>query len=768
MWLTAMRFRTYLILALLLTTLTPLLAFSWVEHTALNKAIEDADAEQQDATMMAGELIKERLGFINHIATFARESLRTSIATNNTEALDKTLAQLLTSFSVLKNLHVDELHPNGEARVLAFESHDSLEAATQVGTDHSARWHAMVARARTPGEVYYSPMLISSIGVPTPLVTFAITDRAQHFVISGALLVSQLFGDIRERLEKRGLSLVVLDSNQQAIFPSTLSVDESAYYAQAPAHAILPEGLSGQMPALFTTTMALRTLDNALPPWTLIVTKPNSLRLGAHTALQIRTSFFGLAILILTMAVGWWMARPLYRALEKLDRDLDSTHFGTPETTITAGPLELRHYQSEYRQTRVALQDHMSALERMNTQLSDLVEARSRELTAQERLFSQVFEGMEDAILLFDEQWSTVAANASATAWLADWLTPSVLEALLTAAKAQQGESPTAATNTSGSSPSPVFLFSTATLPQGSTTSPRTLECRLFSFSSPKRQLAPGHGLLLRDITERAQLEQMKTDLIGIVAHELKTPITTCQLTLDALRARDERGNEADYQAMKDDLGHLQRIITDWLNVAKIDGGVFKVNPDLMLLTPTVNRAAALVRARHPFTLTTHWRDEAEVSWADQHAVIELLVNLFTNACRYARANTTPTITIRAERTPTALVITVLDAGVGIPAELREKIFDRFYQVNPGTTRRSGGTGLGLVISRAICRAHGGDIVATEIDGQTAFVITLPQPDALPIVTEEDVVDDDDNVDDTVENVAPKNIAPTAQTQGEH
>lgn len=75
-------------------------------------------------------------------------------------------------------------------------------------------------------------------------------------------------------------------------------------------------------------------------------------------------------------------------------------------------------------------------------------------------------------------------------------------------------------------------------------------------------------------------------------------------------------------------------------------------------------------------------------------------------------------------------MIDVTDHGIGIPAEDLERIFDRFYQVSKGTRRKTGGTGLGLVISRAVCEAHGGTLKAASGNGCTTFTLTLPQPEA--------------------------------------
>lgn len=133
------------------------------------------------------------------------------------------------------------------------------------------------------------------------------------------------------------------------------------------------------------------------------------------------------------------------------------------------------------------------------------------------------------------------------------------------------------------------------------------------------------------------------------------------------------------------------------------------------------------MRSRHEFRFDYDIAEEAECIRVDPSAFVELLVNLFTNACRHARPGEEPRIEFRA-RVDEMLVVDVCDSGTGFPEGEAEKLFDRFYQVEQGNKRRTGGTGLGLVICRAICRAHGGRIEALRLEGRTVFRITLPMP----------------------------------------
>lgn len=695
-----MRFRTYITAVLAATALIPFLSLSLFEYANIDKTIEQKDREQEEAVALAGLLIRERVLQISHVAHFAREEfqrLRAQSPTLDADRVETLLKQTVESFPVLSNLHIDE-RTGEKAHVLAFypERHD--HNTHQRGEDHSLRWHARIAPMRPSGPVYFSPVILSSRGPTSPILTFAITTPEQRYILSGALEVNRLFADLETNFTEQGVELIVLDSEQQIIYPISPERKIVRWNGGLKNRtSTLYEGTSR-----FITTSALPSVDPSLPNWHIIVAKLDSSRLAIKQSLFLRTSLYSVLILLFTVLIASLVSRPLKRALGKLVQDLDAAHFGKRETEIDEGPNELRQFQHAYRATRESLDDHINQLKHINRELSHLVEQRSQELTAEALLFRQVFDAMDDAVLLLDEKWGVQQVNQSARALLPEHR----LKALLVKAQAFYADNP-----------SEHLLFEEQAL---------ILECRLIRFTARRATLRQGYCLLVRDITQKANLEQMKADLIGIVAHELKTPITTSKLELENLNNAGVPASVTD--AMRHDLDHLERIVSDWLKVVKIDGGSFAVDPTFTQLTPILKRAIRQVRTKYTFAITLHIPEEAECIWADPHALLELFVNLITNACRYARPHTEPTITIRAHLVGEQLTINVLDRGLGIEPHERERIFDRFYQIHRGTRRINGGTGLGLVISRAICRAHQGDIVATEDEGQTCFKITLPQP----------------------------------------
>jgi signal transduction histidine kinase len=114
--------------------------------------------------------------------------------------------------------------------------------------------------------------------------------------------------------------------------------------------------------------------------------------------------------------------------------------------------------------------------------------------------------------------------------------------------------------------------------------------------------------------------------------------------------------------------------------------------------------------------------------------------NLLSNAIKYSPDG--GAVTVDATRDGDAISVSVTDAGIGIPAEARERIFDRFYRVDSSETRTIGGTGLGLSLVREIVREHGGSVSVDSIDGRgSTFSVTLPAAVAFPSAATADAAD---------------------------
>lgn len=238
-------------------------------------------------------------------------------------------------------------------------------------------------------------------------------------------------------------------------------------------------------------------------------------------------------------------------------------------------------------------------------------------------------------------------------------------------------------------------------------------------------------GLLVRDITREAEIESIKDNLLSVVAHELKTPVTAMGLMAQSLcraRAENTMPNLEEIEELVEESERLGRLIDDLLDISRIQAGAMKLSPTVVQVASLIDRAARLTQSRYSITIKRTIDPEAETLFADPDRLTQVFVNLFNNAARYKKDSQQ-----QAECRVTVLPqdefvrIEITDFGRGIPEEIIGNIFDRFYQANMTDQRMSGGTGLGLTIVRGIVEAHGGSIrVESVLERYSKFVILLP------------------------------------------
>jgi signal transduction histidine kinase len=250
---------------------------------------------------------------------------------------------------------------------------------------------------------------------------------------------------------------------------------------------------------------------------------------------------------------------------------------------------------------------------------------------------------------------------------------------------------------------------------------------------------------LWSDLQERMAREQaaqrIKDDFLSIVSHELRTPLTSIQGYSQLLegRLRGERDGEskemAHLRVIRSQVGRMRRLVDDLLDVSRIDrrGGV-SIEPVDFDLADEVREAAVRVGREHADRAIEVVAAAAIPVHADRDRLDQVLTNLLENAVKYSPDG--GPIRVTAERRGGEAEVRVADTGVGIPAEHRENVFERFYQADGDAGRRRfGGLGLGLYISRAIIDAHGGRIwAAANVDAGSGSVFGFRIPRvAMPL-----------------------------------
>jgi PAS domain S-box-containing protein len=240
------------------------------------------------------------------------------------------------------------------------------------------------------------------------------------------------------------------------------------------------------------------------------------------------------------------------------------------------------------------------------------------------------------------------------------------------------------------------------------------------------------------DITERKKAEQLKNEFISTVSHELRTPLTSIRGSLGLLNGGvagelPERARGL-VTIANNNCERLVRLINDILDIEKIESGNmrFELTPQRML--PLVEQALAATQdyaAQFQVRFELHAPAPELLVAADADRIVQVIVNLLSNAAKFSPAGSTVQVELR--RQGGCARLSVRDRGLGIEQEFRERIFQKFAQADSSNTRQKGGTGLGLSISRAIVERHQGRIDFDSVPGEgSEFYFELPLTPAPP------------------------------------
>ena len=233
----------------------------------------------------------------------------------------------------------------------------------------------------------------------------------------------------------------------------------------------------------------------------------------------------------------------------------------------------------------------------------------------------------------------------------------------------------------------------------------------------------------IRDTRHRAREELSRAELVSTVAHELRSPLTSVKGFTATLLAKWDRFSDDQKRLMLEtvnaDADRVTRLITELLDIARIDSGRLTVRRQVVDLGTVVRRHVdGLVASGHdPAGFDVTVAPGIPEMWVDADKLDQVMANLLENAVRHGAGR----VTIVAEPERDGAAVTVMDEGEGIPDELHDRVFTRFWR-----SGRRGGTGLGLYIVRGLVEAHGGRIEVGGAPGGGArfrFVLPAATPD---------------------------------------
>jgi len=257
---------------------------------------------------------------------------------------------------------------------------------------------------------------------------------------------------------------------------------------------------------------------------------------------------------------------------------------------------------------------------------------------------------------------------------------------------------------------------------------------------TPLQKTGAGRGgvvALLRDITERKMMEEMRSEFVANVSHELRTPLTSirgfAETLLDGALEDDPKVARQFLEIINNETERLSRLIDELLNLSKIEDRKSLPVRQPLDINELVKRVVAILQPRAKeknLTINTNLPEALPVVQGDPDMISQVLINLIDNAVSYTQPGGVIRISVLDGKDE--LKVDVQDNGIGIPTESLSRVFERFYRVDKARSREQGGTGLGLSIVKHIIDAHGGSVqVESKVGhGSTfSFVLPLAEPD---------------------------------------
>lgn len=222
-------------------------------------------------------------------------------------------------------------------------------------------------------------------------------------------------------------------------------------------------------------------------------------------------------------------------------------------------------------------------------------------------------------------------------------------------------------------------------------------------------------GIALQDITQLVRLNRARRDMVANISHELRTPITKIRFVIDSLFYDEDRPKRrASIESLREissEVGALEDVVQELLDLSMIESGqaIMKLIDEPMqeIVDAAIERLNEKLEEKE-ITIARHIPDKMSVL-CDREHIRRVVTNLISNAIKWSPPE--DVITISASTSGEDVTVSIFDNGPGVPDDQRQRIFERFYQVD---TARSGreGSGLGLAICKHIVEAHGGKIWA--------------------------------------------------------
>ncbi|HUG33916.1 MAG TPA: ATP-binding protein [Anaerolineales bacterium] len=248
------------------------------------------------------------------------------------------------------------------------------------------------------------------------------------------------------------------------------------------------------------------------------------------------------------------------------------------------------------------------------------------------------------------------------------------------------------------------------------------------TYESRLHPIGPGEALIvIRDITEQARLDEMKSDFINRASHELRTPLTSAILMTELIQGGGSPEELKEYWRTLNSELNRQKILIDRLLIAgRLESGMMnleRVPTELVSILQESMRAVGSIAGKRKVSLTLSRRDPILIL-GDKSGLQQVFINLINNAAKFSPEGSA--VRIDVEHAQGRVSVSISDKGIGIPPEALPHLFERFYRAKNVTIAEIPGSGIGLYIVKSIVEELGGSIhVKSAINQGTTFIVTL-------------------------------------------
>ncbi|WP_082927859.1 ATP-binding protein [Paenibacillus oryzisoli] len=727
--------RSHLTITFALMALIPILILGGFQVSQIKHITQETNQNQRQTTYRLGDAVEAYMSYHrNAVETLAATISASDAAFRNRESLTLKLQSLQENLEGFTGIYV--VDDRGTIKATHGLSTDLI------GMDVNVRDYT--ARVKAGQKAIISSLFKGPESLNEPAIAIAVPIYKGNKQVDGFVLAVLELAPIKTLVTKYDYGTeaypVVLDHAGKPIYhPNAALTETMVDLSKEPVVTDAKMLKQGEGTYTLSTSPHKELITYKLiPDLNLIVWVSRSTAAvnAAFTESLRITLLLVVFTLIVTLLLGSLLAQRLngtIHALVGYTQRLAGGSFAQPHQKVVprGAPSELHQLAEHFFRMAAQIKENQRALLELNSQLEHRVEERTQRLQDEHATLNAVLESMSDGIVLIDVQHNVLYANhqmaesfAIPMGDLSNMAEADLFERIAELLPDYQDELQLRKLTAEPRVQSAL----TVKTAQGK---PRFMMVSAFQVAREGRVF--GRGYVWRDRTKEHEIDALKNDLISLASHEFKTPITSIRGGVETLLRRDAHWDE-DFklellEGIHEDIGRIQDLIDEWLDISKIESGAMGIHPQPLKLAAVIESA----RHRLPEDISAD-RLQFEVElpadiplvFADKLRMEQVFLNLFINAVRYNERE--PIIQVTTGVDEVYVYVHVQDNGIGIAQEHLAKLFDRFYRVDVSSSRQTGGTGLGLAICKGIMEAHGGAIqVESQLGEGSRFTLLIPR-----------------------------------------